>query len=73
MGINKIMAITVCDNVMITGQSVITKDITTPGIYSGAFAAEPDRDWKRRVARFRRLDKLSERLQAIESMLRKEN
>ena len=65
--------ISVCDNVMITGQAVITKDITTPGIYSGAFAAEPDRDWKRRVARFRRLDKLSERLQAIESMLRKEN
>ena len=58
---------------MITGQAVITKDITSPGIYSGAFPAESDRDWKRRVARFRRLDKLSERLQAIESVLRKES
>lgn len=63
--------INVCDNVIITGAAVITKDITSPGVYSGAFAAEDDRSWKRRVARFRRLDKLSERLRAIEAALGK--
>lgn len=63
--------IKVCDNVIITGAAVITKDITSPGVYSGAFAAEDDRSWKRRVARFRRLDKLSERLRAIEAALGK--
>ncbi len=65
--------INVCDKVIITGGAVVTKDITSPGVYSGAFAAEDDRSWKRRVARFRRLDKLSERLKAIESALGKDD
>jgi UDP-3-O-[3-hydroxymyristoyl] glucosamine N-acyltransferase len=56
----------ICDNVVITGAAVVTKDITEPGVYTGAFPAEPDRDWKRKVARFRRLDRLSERLAALE-------
>ena len=49
-----------------TGAAVVTKDITEPGVYSSAFAAEPDREWKRKVARFRRLDRLSERVTALE-------
>ena len=58
--------ISVCDDVVITGGAVVTKSITQPGVYSGSFPAEKDRDWKRRVARIRRLDELLRRVEALE-------
>ncbi len=64
--------INVCDNVVITGKAVVTKDITKPGVYSSSFAAEPDRIWKKQVARIRRLEKWEKRLQALEKQARKE-
>lgn len=58
--------ITVCDDVMVTGCTMVSKDISEPGVYSGNFHAEKDRSWKRRVARFRRLDVLHERVRELE-------
>jgi UDP-3-O-[3-hydroxymyristoyl] glucosamine N-acyltransferase len=58
--------ITICDDVILNGSSVITKSITEPGVYSSSFAAEPVRDWNRKVARFRRLDNLIERVSKLE-------
>ncbi len=62
--------ISVCDDVVITGAAVVTKSITESGVYSGTFAAEKDKDWKQRVARFRRLDSLGQRLKSIEHSIR---
>jgi UDP-3-O-[3-hydroxymyristoyl] glucosamine N-acyltransferase len=59
--------ISVCDDAVITGAAVVTKDITQPGVYSSAFSAEKDSVWKRRVARFRRLDSLAKRVAALEN------
>ena len=59
--------VTVCDDVVITAQALITKDISKPGVYSATFGAETDRDWKRMVARFRRLALMEERLKALEA------
>lgn len=56
----------VCDDAFITGKTMVTKDVTTPGTYSGAFAAEPARDWAKNVARIRRLDELSKRVRRLE-------
>jgi UDP-3-O-[3-hydroxymyristoyl] glucosamine N-acyltransferase len=58
--------VTVCDDVVVSAQGMITKNITEPGVYASSFAAEPVRDWNRRVARFRRLDKLIERVSQLE-------
>ncbi len=58
--------ITICDDVVIGGATMVTKDITTPGFYTASFPAEPDREWKRRVARFRRLGELAERVTRLE-------
>lgn len=58
--------ITVCDDVIVTGRTMVSKDISEPGVYSGNFHAEKDRTWKRRVARFRRLDELHERVRKLE-------
>ena len=58
--------ITVCDDVVVSGKAVISKDITEPGVYAGTFTAEPVREWNRKVARFRRLGQLIERVNKLE-------
>jgi UDP-3-O-[3-hydroxymyristoyl] glucosamine N-acyltransferase len=63
--------ISICDDVVVGGAAVVSKDITEPGFYSGSFPAEKDRDWKRKVARFRRLEELTKRVSNIEEMVRK--
>ncbi len=58
--------VTVCDDVVITPQVLITKDIKEPGVYSATFGAEKDKDWKRMVVRFRRLETLEKRVAELE-------
>jgi len=65
--------ITVADGCMIAGGAGITKDITERGVYSSAWPAEPDRIWRRRVARFRQLDRFIDRLKKVEKALSLEN
>jgi UDP-3-O-[3-hydroxymyristoyl] glucosamine N-acyltransferase len=47
--------ITICDDVTITGKTMVTKSIDQAGTYSGGFPAEAASVWRRRIARFRRL------------------
>ncbi len=63
--------ITICDDVFIGGAAVVSKNVTEPGSYSGSFMAEKDRDWKRKVARFRRMDDLVKRVVALENLVSK--
>jgi UDP-3-O-[3-hydroxymyristoyl] glucosamine N-acyltransferase len=58
--------ISICDDVMVSGKGMITKDITVPGAYANGFPAEPVRDWNRAVARFRRLGILFDRVAKLE-------
>ncbi|HEX7062526.1 MAG TPA: UDP-3-O-(3-hydroxymyristoyl)glucosamine N-acyltransferase [Woeseiaceae bacterium] len=58
--------ITICDDVVVGGATMISKDINEPGFYTGSFPAEKDKVWKRKVARFRRLDELARRVRALE-------
>ena len=58
--------ISICDDVVVGGATMISKDITAPGFYTGSFPGEPDRTWKRRVARFRRMDELADRVTQLE-------
>lgn len=48
--------ITICDDVVLSGQGMLTKDVIEPGTYASSFPAEKIRDWNRKVAIFRRLD-----------------
>jgi UDP-3-O-[3-hydroxymyristoyl] glucosamine N-acyltransferase len=59
--------VTICDDVIVTGKTMITKDIDKPGTYAGGFPAEESGTWKRLVARFRRLDVLDSRVRALEA------
>ena len=59
--------IQICDDVIVTGAAVVTKSITRPGVYSSSFPAEADGEWKKKVARFRRLGNIQSRLRALET------
>jgi len=58
--------VTICDDVIFNGKAVVSKNITRPGIYASAFPSEPATEWNQKVARFRRLDKLMERVSKLE-------
>ena len=58
--------IKICDDVVVSGKAVISKDITEPGVYASTFTAEPVGEWNRKVARFRRLGQLIERVSKLE-------
>ncbi len=58
--------VTVCDDVIVNGKTMVTKDITEPGAYAAAFPAENAKTWNRRVARFRRIDALLDRVTRLE-------
>jgi len=58
--------ISICDDVVINGKGMVSKDITKPGVYASNFPIEPAGDWNRQVARVRRLAKLAERVGKLE-------
>jgi len=45
---------------------MVSKNITEPGAYASNFPVEDARKWNRRVASFRRLDKLLGRVSDLE-------
>ncbi|MGI9204545.1 MAG: UDP-3-O-(3-hydroxymyristoyl)glucosamine N-acyltransferase [Woeseiaceae bacterium] len=65
--------LSICDDVVVGGATMISKDITEPGFYTGSFPGEKDRDWKRKVARFRRIDDLVKRVTILENLAGKES
>lgn len=62
--------IKVADNVIILGMAMVTKSITEPGTYGSGLPAQPARDWRKLIARIRRLPGLEARLQETEKLLR---
>ena len=61
--------IEICDGVQLTGMSMVTKSITEPGTYSSGIPVEPTREWHKNVVRYRQMDKLQERVKALEAQL----
>lgn len=61
--------IEVCDNVFITGMTMITRSITEPGSYSSGTAMQPSAEWRKSATRFRQLDDMARRLQKLEKHL----
>ena len=58
--------VTICDDVVVLGKAMVTKDITRPGPYSGMFSAEPAKQWAKMVGRVRRLEALQKRVKKLE-------
>jgi UDP-3-O-[3-hydroxymyristoyl] glucosamine N-acyltransferase len=69
VGINGHINIT--DNCVFTGMAMVTKDISTPGVYSSGMPAAPNKDWNKTNARVKRLDSLTKRVIELEKLLAK--
>jgi UDP-3-O-[3-hydroxymyristoyl] glucosamine N-acyltransferase len=61
--------VTIADRVEISGNTAITKSIDQPGIYSGVYPFEANRDWRRNAAQLRHLAALARRVKALEDSL----
>jgi len=57
--------LSICDGVVVTGRTLVSRSIREPGIYSGGLPMEEARRWRRNSARFRHLDELAKRVEAL--------
>ena len=65
-GVGLVGHIDICDNVFISGMTMVTRSITEPGSYSSGTAMQPLADWRKSAARIRHLDDMAKRLQQLE-------
>ncbi|MDB5863839.1 MAG: UDP-3-O-(3-hydroxymyristoyl) glucosamine N-acyltransferase [Betaproteobacteria bacterium] len=61
--------VNICDRVEISGHTSITKSIDQPGVYSGVYPFEPNRQWRRNAAQVRHLAEIARRVSALEGEL----
>jgi UDP-3-O-[3-hydroxymyristoyl] glucosamine N-acyltransferase len=62
--------ISICDGVIVSGGTLISRSISEPGFYSGVFPFMPNREWERNAAVVRHLDELRARLRRLEAQQR---
>jgi len=60
----------ICDNVHLTVSTLLTRSISEPGIYSSGDVAQNTKEWKRKTARIRNLDKLFLKVRNLEKELK---
>jgi UDP-3-O-[3-hydroxymyristoyl] glucosamine N-acyltransferase len=70
-GVVMINQLTICDDVMFTFRSIVTRSVDEPGTYSGHLPAEEATAWRKNAARFRKLDALADRVAKAERELAK--
>ena len=56
----------ICDKVVVTAMSLVTRSIREPGEYSSGTPLMDNRSWRKNAARFKQLDALARRLAAID-------
>ncbi|MGH8253849.1 MAG: UDP-3-O-(3-hydroxymyristoyl)glucosamine N-acyltransferase [Steroidobacteraceae bacterium] len=56
----------ICDDVVVTGMTMVSHSISEPGVYSGGIPASPAALWRRVVGRLKRLDALAGRVTRLE-------
>lgn len=58
--------LSICDDVALTGKTMVSRSITKPGVYSGNLPADEVRSFRRNSARFQKLDELARRVRRLE-------
>ncbi|MEZ5643866.1 MAG: UDP-3-O-(3-hydroxymyristoyl)glucosamine N-acyltransferase [Burkholderiaceae bacterium] len=61
--------LSLADGVHISAASVVTRSIRAPGQYSGVFLIDDNASWEKNAASLRQLNRLRERLKAVERAL----
>ena len=62
--------LTIVDHVHVTAMSLVSRSLLKPGIYSGAFPIDDNKDWEKNAATLRQLHALRERVRALEKKLK---
>jgi UDP-3-O-[3-hydroxymyristoyl] glucosamine N-acyltransferase len=57
--------LSICDDVVISAASVVFNDIAEPGVYSSGIPVEKGAEWRKVVARLKRIDGLARRVNAL--------
>lgn len=65
--------ITIADNVIVTGDSMVMRSITEPGIYSSGVPAQKNKAWRKTTAYTLKIDDLFKRVKALEKQLKDKN
>jgi len=65
--------ITIADNVIITGDSMVMRSITEPGIYSSGVPVQKNKAWRKTTAYTLKIDDLFKRVKALEKQLQDKN
>jgi len=58
------------DDVHITAQSMVTKSIKEPGVYSSSTPLQPNSRWRRNYARIGQLDEIAKRLNKLDKTIK---
>jgi UDP-3-O-[3-hydroxymyristoyl] glucosamine N-acyltransferase len=61
--------LTICDHVIVSAGTVISRSIAKPGTYTGLFPADENKSWARNTAVVRHLADLADRVRALEKGL----
>ena len=59
--------INICDGVMLTGMTMVTKSITEPGAYSSGMPHTTNKEWRRNMAHLRNLSDFKSRIKELET------
>ena len=57
----------ICDRVLITACTFVSRDITEPGMYSGNTLHSPTRQWRRNALRWNQVTQLARRVRELET------
>lgn len=59
----------ICDDVMVSGCTLVPKSIKSPGVYTSNLPLQPHADWVRNFSHLRHLDALAKRVRELEKLL----
>jgi len=65
--------LSIADNVVITGDSMVMRDIDEPGIYSSGVPAIKNRQWRKNTAYTLKIDDLFQRVKQLEKQLQEKD
>ena len=68
-GVGLVGHIELCDNVQVTGMTMITKSITKAGSYSSVTAFDSTENWKKMAVRLKKIDEMAKRLRELEGIV----
>lgn len=63
--------IDVCDDVVVSARSFVSKSVSKAGMYTSAIASQPHHEWLRNAVHLKHLDEMADRIRMLEKKLEK--